>query len=183
MLTESCLNANTPAPCEDYDFGSHMTWGVNEKPIHIANNTHQWNVGRRISDIIERDALPAIDQADLFHRELDDDKEWIKVPRKVVKVWIYCGPCCCLIRTAFMICKSQGVSRHLEITIRVDHRLKTSCCSSSLVGLARVKALLVGSEHLERIWNNFEDHLDRPWMEKAILAAEDRQDRPLGQVE
>ena len=184
MLTESCLNENTPAPCEKHDFMSHMTWIVNEKPIHIANNTHQWNVGRRISDLVIRDTLPLVDQADLFLRELDDNgDEWIKIPRKVVKVWIYCGPCCCLIRTAFIICGSRGMSRHVEIAIRVDYRLKTSCCSSSVMGLVRVKALLIGSEEVERKWVNFEDHLDRPWIEKIILAAENRQGGPLGQAE
>ena len=184
MLTESCLNASTPAPCEHHDFESHLTWGlVNEKPIHIANNTHQWNVGRRISDIVVRDALPLIDEAYLYVRELNEDEsDRVKAPRKVIKVWIYCSPCCCLIRTAWMICESKRVSRHLEIAIRVDYRLKASCCSSSLVGLARVKSLLKGSENQERNWIKFEDHLDRPWMERTILAAEDRQG-PLGQVE
>ena len=81
-----------------------------------------------------------------------------------------------------MICESKRVSRHLEIAIRVDYRLNASCCSSSLVGLARVKSLLKGSENQERNWIKFEDHLDRPWMERTIVAAEDRQG-PLGQVE
>ena len=100
----------------------------------------------------------------------------------MVKVWIYCDPCCCLTRTAFTICRSRGILRHVEIAIRIDYCLKTSCCSSSIVGMTRVKALLIGSEELERKRVNFEDHLDRPWMEKIILAAEGRQGGPLGQV-
>ena len=56
MMTESCLNMNTCKPCQDLSFASYPIW--NQRQIHIASSTHQWNIGRRISDDIERDVLP-----------------------------------------------------------------------------------------------------------------------------
>ena len=186
MMTESCLNMNpfnTYKPCQDLNFASDSIW--NQKG-HIASSTHQWNMGRRISDDIERDVLPIFDQADLYDITEDDQGERVKISRRVAKVWIYCGPCSCLLTTARRICEAYGVSKHLEMAIRVDHRLRTSCCSSSTSGLDRVKDLLEGSEVRERDMAHsydFGDFLDRPWMERAIIRAENEQDTVLGQPE
>ena len=120
MMTESCLNMNTSMPCRDLDFASSTVWY--QKGKHIASSTQRWNIGRRISDVIERDILPSFDRANLFDIEQDDQGEQIKIPRKLSKVWIYCGPCSCLLTTAHKICEAYGISKHIESTIRVDHR-------------------------------------------------------------
>ena len=97
-----------------------------------------------------------------------------------VKLYIYCPPCACQVATALNICRSVNKYRHLDIRIRVDYRLSTSCSMSSsrIDGLVSLIDYIKTEESKSRISKYADEKLkaiDRQWLEQIVYDYEEVQ--------
>jgi hypothetical protein len=86
-------------------------------------------------------------------------------PRGGGVVLIYCPPCVCQIHTAFSLIRScWGSSTIVAIRIRVDDRMRSSCCDRDS-GRAIVRDL---RERLRDATGFPEEAFDRPWLDNRL---------------
>jgi hypothetical protein len=122
-----------------------------------------------------RDAL--YDNGDLLKRLLQEDGNLLDKEQRhclaallpLCTVYIYCAPCACLIHTALRVGGRIG-SRLVEIVVRPDDRLISSCCTSSgrTIGL---RSVLDHVRQWEAHWageSEIAGFLDRTWVERRL---------------
>jgi hypothetical protein len=156
VLTSKCHKSQTRFPCDLLQLGAQSSayhsnrrvgqdWGVSSEN-EIGRNT----LWQQIAKVIDtksklRDAL--YDNGDLLKRLLQEDGNLLDKEQRhclaallpLCTVYIYCAPCACLIHTALRVGGRIG-SRLVEIVVRPDDRLISSCCTSSgrTIGLRSV---------------------------------------------
>ena len=95
------------------------------------------------------------------------------------KVYIYCAPCRCAIRTALLLCASQS-SDVISYTTRIDDRIPASCCLG-LQKLERLESMLKTIREYDagmlvgelQVIADLLQHIDRVWLEKRIYHFEE----------
>ncbi|KAH0542808.1 hypothetical protein FGG08_002856 [Glutinoglossum americanum] len=149
------------------------------------------SLGRRIVSLVDmQKILNDHDNGQLEHllsRDVSELPDWqsaiLKAALPIARIHIYCAPCACLLATAIKICKEES-SPLLEITVRLDIRLVSSCCQDR-DGLDKIDELLKGVKHIERVshyplYGDAGDleYLDRPWIEQRLHLEREEEDQP-----
>jgi hypothetical protein len=123
VLTEHCSKSATGRSCNCKTFGvdalSGATHYVTSEFALEADWRSDWSIGKICFDAIER----------------DDPEQWLKwetdpnLSQPVGTVLIYCPPCVCQVHTALSLISSPwGWSSLIDVRIRVDDRIHSSCC-------------------------------------------------------
>lgn len=155
VLTERCSRLATDTPCNHVTFGSDA---LSESPdfSHEADWASKWSIG----NICFGDIEP------------DDPEQWQRWEmdagslRRGGTVLIYCPPCVCQLHTAFgLVSTSRFGSPIITIKIRVDDRIRSSCCEQGS-GSAKVRNLRSGL--FAGRSGQSAGHLDRPWLDKRL---------------
>ncbi|KAL8951459.1 MAG: hypothetical protein Q9222_002560 [Ikaeria aurantiellina] len=95
-----------------------------------------------------------------------------------VQVYIYCPPCSCQIASALDTAWSMNESPYLDIHVRVDYHLQTSCSVSS-IGINGLQSLADYIREDEKLINLPDYHvmrlraIDRQWLEQTIYDYEE----------
>ena len=177
VLTHSCQSISDPPPCQEDDFGHIFLSNLFTKCSHHFHH-HEWgswrsNLGYTLSTQF---GLGSCNRGDLQHVLLKDavSPEDNEVALRA-SAFIYVAPCERLISQAIIIChEASGASRFLWHLVRVDDRLKASCCQSGM-GHNRLVSLLHchGKEQRQNLY--FNQHLDRKWLEQRIHEIEEEE--------
>ncbi|KAF4446600.1 prion-inhibition and propagation-domain-containing protein [Fusarium austroafricanum] len=175
---------------QDCPSSSSLSCGLERLEIHrhgpsfVFENDKErvWGLGNRITEAIN----PSIDIEKIngFANASYEVQESVgKVMTDLIKgmypaarVYIYCPPCRCAIRSALIICQGQNKDIILYRT-RVDERIPCSCCPSK-EKLDRLRSIhkttyewdigLIGDEPFKTSIR----YIDRSWLEKRIYALE-----------
>ena len=182
VLTEQCRNESTVFPCEQTNLGepalsntkycfaatgSRLTgsspgnWIAQEiNPQKFTNIDLEKNTGQyqTLLALAIENGESAPPESDIF----------------AVKVYIYCAPCVCQIATAVNIGLKANEPRNLNVRIRVDFRLGTSCSMSS----SRLDGLTSSIDYIkiqerQSLMVEVLKLFDRQWMEQSIFDDDD----------
>ena len=145
MLTESCLKKYLSQPCDGDEFMSSQ-WELDRILKHSVPGNRSTDIAQKISRAVNFYCLGFREDCDFF----SFDEYSVRVPRKLVTVFIYYAACPCLLGTALQICNSGKISQHLNFEVRVDPRLRSDCCSSLAVGVERLKFLQAANDDCTR---------------------------------
>ena len=177
MLTDSCLRSFQSESCEGYNYRRSPS---NLPTYSWEVEPNKWTVARRISKVVEPYMTKYRSDAELY---LSEDGVPVAL-RKLATVYVYCGPCPCLIKTACDICSSNLKSGHLNFIVRIDPRLGVSCCPSLMAGVDRLKSLQAASHHSVReLGYSYWPHLDHGWMDEIVFSAESEEQRVLSMAD
>lgn len=95
-----------------------------------------------------------------------------------VQVYLYCAPCSCQVASALQVAWSLGQFPYLDVCVRVDYRLQSSCsiASSGINGIQSIISYIKELENLASLGISQEERLkfiDRQWLEQAVYNYED----------
>lgn len=185
VLTSECQSVSLGASCTPESVGD-LCIQEDFPGFTPEGDEVYWSLGRRLTDSIDPELPSEVERvfnSDVSESILDDLKSLVlnhALPAARAK--IYCGPCACAIRTALLICRDHS-SKLITYEVRVDERIRTSCCSPSTVGES-ISSLLQAMQMTEtrqmvksgkpRLFYGLLRHLDRLWIETRLYQLETR---------
>ena len=130
LLTHKCTDFSTPPSCKDEDFGAIMfKQQVETQSYHKWQLTkNKFDVGARLNDQFSIGNWSRGDVQDFWKKDASS-----RTPAG--KSYYYVGPCQRQIQEAYA-CLLEG-SSVFSATIRVDERLRCSCCQGAEVDLVK----------------------------------------------
>jgi hypothetical protein len=107
-----------------------------------------------------------------------NQQEYLDTLFPIVRIWVYCSPCSCLLMTAIELCNSLQ-THYVQTLIRPDYRIRSTCCPKQ-IGLQRTREIAdrVRGAHCFEPEGYEPDYLDQLenidliWLEKQIFASD-----------
>jgi hypothetical protein len=160
VLTENCSKLATDKPCSQVKFDGDALL-IDAMKGSRSRYTHEadWRSGWSIGSI----CLKAI--------EPSDPVQWQKWEMELASsrsggtVLVYCPPCVCQVHTAFSLIRSSWEDSPLvTVKIRVDDRIRSSCCDhgSRRANIRDLRPRLRNANSLPA------ETFDRPWLDKRL---------------
>ena len=147
VLTQDCLNVGTRnGHCDESKIGPVVVQYPIAQTLFSTDSSGPWNLGRRLlSDV-----------------------------RLSNRVYVHCGPCACSINLARAIVDGNGVPEYLDIAIRIDDRIPTSCrrFDSAIDVLNSIRNQIEEDENTSSTQSRSVAAIDCPALEKRIFVLE-----------
>ncbi|KAL8863658.1 MAG: hypothetical protein Q9178_000341 [Gyalolechia marmorata] len=190
MLTEECRNLETELPCEQTDLG-RMSFDATQSFIPAVTQIIGSSPGQCVGKLINPGNFTRMnfDRYEDYIRmaytqQMHEDKP-PSLPEFCVHVYIYCAPCACQVASAIDIASSIEEFPYMDVQIRVDCRLQSSCVISSSVinGLQSLINYIKEEEKTMDASGYFPKErtaclkaIDRQWLEQAVYRHEEDPD-------
>lgn len=169
--------------CFDADFESWQSKAGYETPnmtATIYRSQQRQSIRQRLVDnisltrLLKYGAESGDVQSSAFSKTLTEQSE------PLTTIVIFVAPCLRLLRTALDVCpiRPKGKSLLFNFVIRVDDRLRSSCCTPE-AAQRRLRALAnFFRENASDNWAGLQDFLDLPWIDQRLYDLEQTETPP-----
>ena len=130
VLTQDCLNVGTRnGHCDESKIGPVVVQYPIAQTLFSTDSSGPWNLGRRLlSNVrLSNEMTEKLTQREAARLETMKINFDVPSVEPVCRVYVHCGPCACSINLARAIVDGNGVPEHVDIAIRIDDRIPTSC--------------------------------------------------------
>ncbi|KAI4278546.1 MAG: hypothetical protein L6R38_005235 [Xanthoria sp. 2 TBL-2021] len=185
ILTAQCRNQETELPCEQTGLG-RMSFDATKSFIRAMTQNTRSHPGQWIGKLIYPSIFTHMDFGryeeylmSISMREINEGLDTApSTGRFSVQVYLYCAPCSCQVASALQVAWSLGQFPYLDVCVRVDYRLQSSCsiASSGINGIQSIISYIKELENLASLGISQEERLkfiDRQWLEQAVYNYED----------
>lgn len=164
VLTDTCLNQQQSYGQCSNDLGK-------VRKISFCSPKVQWKLGQRV---LSQVVLSDIAQERIDRREQIRSQEPYVETKPAARVFIHCGPCACAIATAQQIIQEKDVAEYLDVVLRIDDRLPTSCqTADTAVGVLEEIRQRLDEPTKESMLFTSSRYIDQPALERRIYDFEE----------
>jgi Prion-inhibition and propagation len=183
VFTGPCFSLGTPDSCRANTIGpsTFATKGATFLPETEGLISTRWSLGRRITESMQLN-FHTDDIEMLRNSNWEVGEYQSEVMNKVLplgKMYMYCGPCICALRTALVTCHREQ-SKTIHCLVRVDDRIETSCGDQqsrlsrlvSVIDIIRSIEAMPASDTV-KFDTSWTQMVDRIWLEQRIYDLEE----------